>query len=70
MMPQEIFFQHILFASLSHKCLVMNTNLFYRIRGTNYMSPHGIPLDLLDRLLIISTVPYEEKEIRKILTIR
>merc|ERR1712179_832997 len=34
-----------------------------KIRGTNYQSPHGIPIDLLDRLLIISTQPYEEKEI-------
>ncbi len=34
------------------------------------MSPHGIPIDLLDRLLIISTVPYEEKEIKQILKIR
>lgn len=33
-------------------------------------SPHGIPIDLLDRLLIISTQPYSEDEIRKILTIR
>ena len=41
-----------------------------RIRGTNYKSPHGIPIDLLDRLLIISTVPYTEKEIRQILKIR
>lgn len=41
-----------------------------RIRGTNYKSPHGIPLDLLDRLLIISTSPYQEKDLRQILTIR
>jgi len=33
------------------------------IRGTNYKSPHGLPLDLLDRLLIITTNPYEEEEI-------
>ena len=26
-------------------------------------SPHGMPLDLLDRLLIITTTPYKEKEI-------
>jgi len=32
------------------------------IRGTNYKSPHGIPVDLLDRSLIITTVPYDEKE--------
>lgn len=40
------------------------------IRGTNYKSPHGMPLDLLDRLLIITTLPYTEKEIEQILKIR
>lgn len=28
------------------------------IRGTDYRSPHGLPMDLLDRLVIIHTVPY------------
>jgi RuvB-like protein 1 (pontin 52) len=28
------------------------------IRGTSLDSPHGIPVDLLDRLLIIRTMPY------------
>lgn len=41
-----------------------------KIRGTEYKSPHGIPLDLLDRLLIISTMPYEEKDLEHILRIR
>lgn len=41
-----------------------------RIRGTKYKSPHGIPIDLLDRLLIISTAPYSEKEIGQIISIR
>lgn len=40
------------------------------IRGTNYKGPHGMPLDLLDRLLIITTRPYSEKEIRQIIDIR
>jgi len=40
------------------------------IRGTNYKGPHGIPLDLLDRLLIINTVPYSNEEINKILQTR
>lgn len=40
------------------------------IRGTNTKSPHGIPLDLLDRLLIISTKPYSVEEISHILKIR
>ncbi|KAJ8299533.1 hypothetical protein KUTeg_023593 [Tegillarca granosa] len=51
--------------------LIMATNRgITRIRGTQYQSPHGIPIDLLDRLLIISTTPYEEKEIKQILKIR
>jgi len=29
-----------------------------KIRGTNYYSPHGLPGDLLDRMLIITTLPY------------
>ncbi|KAK7925442.1 hypothetical protein WMY93_007752 [Mugilogobius chulae] len=51
--------------------LIMATNRgITRIRGTNYQSPHGIPIDLLDRLLIIATSPYNEKETRQILKIR
>merc|ERR1712054_156548 len=51
--------------------LVVATNRgITRIRGTNYKSPHGIPIDLLDRLLIISTSPYTEAEIHQILKIR
>ncbi|XP_014519124.1 ruvB-like 2 [Vigna radiata var. radiata] len=51
--------------------LVVATNRgITTIRGTNYKSPHGIPIDLLDRLLIISTQPYTEDEIHKILEIR
>lgn len=33
------------------------------IRGTDLTSPHGIPVDLLDRLLVIKTLPYSIKEI-------
>lgn len=50
---------------------IMATNRgITRIRGTNYKSPHGLPIDLLDRLLIISTSPYTEKETKQILQIR
>ena len=41
-----------------------------KIRGTNYTSPHGIPLDLLDRTIIIPTSSYEQKELKQILKIR
>lgn len=41
-----------------------------KIRGTEYKSPHGLPLDLLDRLMIISTSPYEKQEVYSILKVR
>jgi RuvB-like protein 2 len=40
------------------------------IRGTNFNGPHGIPLDLLDRLLIIPTSTYSLDELREILRVR
>jgi len=51
--------------------LVIATNRgITNIRGTEYKSPHGIPLDLLDRLMIVSTDPYTHEEILKILSVR
>merc|ERR1719412_2330105 len=51
--------------------VVMATNRgITRIRGTNYRSPHGIPIDLLDRMVIIPTTPYEPTELGEILKIR
>jgi len=41
-----------------------------RIRGTKIQSPHGLPVDLLDRVLIVSTKPYEEQDIQQIIQIR
>lgn len=41
-----------------------------RIRGTSIVAPHGIPVDLLDRLLIIRTLPYSLEDIVKIVSIR
>jgi RuvB-like protein 2 len=41
-----------------------------KIRGTNYKAPHGMPIDLLDRVLIISTTSYTIEEIKEILNIR
>ena len=41
------------------------------VRGTDDLkSPHGLPIDLLDRLLIVRTVPYTKEEIRTILSTR
>ena len=43
---------------------------FSTIRGTDIKAPHGMPLDLIDRMLIINTKPYKKDEIKKILEIR
>ena len=41
------------------------------IRGTDdIISAHGIPLDLLDRLVIIRTLPYPKEYLEKILQLR
>lgn len=41
------------------------------IRGTDdIVSPHGIPLDLLDRLVIIRTLPYSRSDLEQILKLR
>ncbi|MCP4254448.1 MAG: hypothetical protein GY775_13785 [Candidatus Scalindua sp.] len=51
--------------------LIIATNRgIVKIRGTQYKSPHGVPIDLLDRLMIVTTTAYSEPEIKKILTIR
>jgi len=34
------------------------------------VSPHGLPVDLLDRLLIIRTLPYTPQEMVQILALR
>ncbi len=41
-----------------------------RIRGTQYRGPHGLPLDFLDRVVIITTHAYAAEEIQQILAIR
>ncbi len=51
--------------------LVLATNRgIAKIRGTDIEAPHGIPLDLLDRLLIIPVRPYNREEIKNIIIIR
>ena len=57
--------------SESAPVVIMATNRgITKIRGTNQVSPHGLPLDLLDRLLIITTKPYDFEEVKQIITIR
>ena len=41
-----------------------------KIRGTEQRSPHGLPADFLDRVVIVSTQAYSPDDIREILSIR
>jgi len=51
--------------------VVMATNRgVTHIRGTDILAPHGIPVDLLDRLLIVPTETYAVQEMQEILSIR
>merc|ERR1712157_100882 len=52
----------VIFATNRGNCIVRGTK--------NIKSPHGIPRDLLDRLIIVRTMPYKINEIRSILEIR
>merc|ERR1711934_730117 len=40
------------------------------VKGTGVISPHGVPADLLDRMLIIRTMPYSVEEMSQIIAIR
>lgn len=40
------------------------------IRGTDLVSAHGVPIDLLDRLLIVRTTNYNLEDLVKIISIR
>lgn len=51
--------------------IILATNRGYaKIRGTDVEAPLGIPLDLLDRAVIIGTEPYAREDILEILRIR
>ncbi|PWN92665.1 RuvB-like helicase 1 [Acaromyces ingoldii] len=63
---------HVILATNRGNCVV---------RGTEYdggagsgsqgiVAPHGIPLDLLDRCMIVRTAPYDRDEIREVLRLR
>lgn len=64
------FINRALESELAPVLVVASNRGITRIRGTTYKSPHGLPLDLLDRLLIITTKPYNEKDVRQILQLR
>ncbi|XP_022295968.1 ruvB-like 1 [Crassostrea virginica] len=52
----------VIFATNRGKCTIKGTE--------DIVAPHGIPLDLLDRVMIIRTLPYSQEEMVQILKIR
>lgn len=57
-------------SALAPVVIVASNRGISRIRGTQYKGPHGIPIDLLDRMIIITTNNYSEQELKKIIQIR
>lgn len=57
-------------SSLSPFIIFATNRGIVQIRGTDISSPHGIPIDLLDRLMIIRTLNYKREEMIQIFSIR
>lgn len=55
---------------LSPIIILSSSKKMSKIRGTDIVSPYGMPSDLLDRLLIISTKPYTPEELGQIIQLR
>ena len=64
------FLNKVLESKLSPVVILATNRGTSKIRGTTMVAPHGIPVDLLDRLLIIRTLPYNVEEIVKIISLR
>merc|ERR1711959_505737 len=64
------FLNHILESSITPVVICATNRGICQVRGTDILSPHGIPIDLLDRLVIIRTLPNTISDIIQILTIR
>ncbi|KAH0576720.1 TBP-interacting protein TIP49 [Spironucleus salmonicida] len=61
------FLNKALESELAPICIFATNRGMCQIRGTEIISPHGIPSDLLDRMLIVRTLPYGKNEIEKII---
>ena len=66
---ESSFSPHVIFATNRGQATVRGTELEGGVHG-GVLAPHGVPLDLLDRCMIVRTLPYEESEIREIIRIR
>jgi DNA helicase TIP49 (TBP-interacting protein) len=70
----NLHYRLLLFLLLTEACVLFGKDFYVKFmlnRGTeDIQSPHGIPVDLLDRVLIIRTIPYTLEEIGVIVGIR
>ncbi|PFH37556.1 RuvB family 1 protein [Besnoitia besnoiti] len=64
------FLNRILESPLSPIIIFATNRGVCTVRGTEAIEPHGMPVDLLDRLLIVKTVPYTIAEVIQVLKIR
>uniref|UniRef100_A0A6V2U2W2 RuvB-like helicase n=2 Tax=Heterosigma akashiwo TaxID=2829 RepID=A0A6V2U2W2_HETAK len=64
------FLNRALESSLSPIVIFATNRGVCTIKGTDMISPHGIPVDLLDRMLILRTMPYSLEEMVQIIGIR
>lgn len=61
---------HVILATNRGQSTVRGTEYDGPGSNTGIVSPHGIPLDLLDRCMIVRTLPYQRDEIREVLRLR
>merc|ERR1711871_368868 len=64
------FLNRALESSLSPIVVFATNRGVCNIRGTDVLAPHGVPVDLLDRMLIVRTMPYSVEEMVQIMSIR
>lgn len=64
------FLNRALESSISPVIILATNRGICTVRGTNIISPHGIPGDVVDRLLVIPTLPYSIEEVIKVILIR
>jgi RuvB-like protein 2 len=64
------FLNRALESSMAPIVIMASNRGICNIRGTKYKSPHGIPFDLLERVVIIGTDRYKPEEIKQIISVR
>ena len=61
---------HVILATNRGLATIRGTEADSLVPGEGMLSPHGLPVDLLDRCMIVRTLPYSREEIKTVLGIR